>query len=186
MGRAFPQAHLFVLADASQGVSTSAFDNGNPGRDSWNPQLATWVFGEGAAVPPGGELMRQAAQGQRHAKLAQFTTALDNVQIGFYGLQKQFYGPGGACPNPAVDWYQQMSKQLVSDGSEVGNYRYYVAGGDYHTLLRDPRFYSESSAGPTFASWLADMLANRGGTNGVGGGWFNAACPTCLIDFPCQ
>jgi len=186
VGRVFPQAHLFVLADASQGVSTLAFDSGNPGRNSWNPQFAPWVFGDQPTTLPGGEVMRRAALGQPHAKLAQVTTSLDNVQIGFYGLQKQFYGPGGACPNPAVDWYQQMSQQLVADGSAVRNYRYYLAGGTYHTLLRDPLFYSESSAGPTFASWLDDMLANRGGTNGVGGKWFNAACPTCLIDYPCQ
>jgi hypothetical protein len=186
VGRAFPQAHLYVLADASQGVTTPAFDAGTPGRGSWNPQFASWVFGNDIASVPGGEVMRRAAQGQRHAKVAQFTTSFDGVQIGFYGVMKQFYGPGGSCPNPAIDWYQQMSKQLIADGNEVGNYRYYVAGGTYHTLLRDPTFYSESSAGPTFAQWLGGMLANRGGTNGVGGQWFNAACPTCLVDLPCQ
>lgn len=182
VGRAFPQAHLVVLADASQGVTTAGFDNGTPGRGSWNPQLAPWVFGAGT---PGGEVMRRAAQGQPHAKMAQFTTSFDGVQIGFYGVMKQFYGPGGSCPNPAVDWYQQMSRQIVADAAQVGNFRYYVAGGQYHTLLRDDTFYSENSAGPTFAQWLGDMLANRGGTNGQGGNWFNVACPTCLIDLPC-
>lgn len=184
VGRAFPQAHLNVLADASQGVTTAAWDAGTPGRGSWNPQLAPWVFGNTAASGP--ELMRAAAEGQPRAKLAQFTTALDTVQVGFYGVMKQFYGPGGSCPNPAVDWYQQMSRQLVADASEVGNYRFYLAGGTYHTILRSPTFYTESSAGPTFASWLGGMLASRGGTNGSGGQWFNAACPTCLVDLPCQ
>jgi hypothetical protein len=186
IGRAFSQAHLYVLADASQGVTTPAWDTSNPGRGSWNQQFAPWVFGSDAASVPGREFLRRAAEGQPHAKVAQFTTALDGVQIGFYGVMKQFYGPGGTCPNSAVDWYQQMSRQLIADGNEVGNYRYYVAGGDYHTLLRSPTFYSESSAGTTFAQWLDDMLASRGGTNGVGGQWFNAACPTCLIDLPCQ
>jgi hypothetical protein len=79
-----------------------------------------------------------------------------------------------------------MSRQLIADGSEVGNYRYYVAGGTYHTLLRSPTFYTEASPGPTFAQWLDDMLDNRGGTRGQGGRWFNASCPTCLIDWPCQ
>jgi len=186
VGRAFPQARLSVLADASQGVSTAAFDSGNPGRNSWNPQLAPWVYGAGSTVPPGRELMRRAAQGQPQAKLAQFTTALDDVQIGFYSVMKGYYGPGGSCPNPAIDWYQQMKGQLVADANEVPNFSYYLAGGDYHTLLRSPSFYSEASAGPTFASWLGDMLANRGGTRDKGGKWFNAACPTCLVDVPCQ
>lgn len=185
VGRAFPQAHLFVLADASQGVTTPNFDNGNPGRNSWNPQLATWVFGSGSPAVAGGEVMRRAAQGQPKAKLAQFTTSFDGVQIGFYGLTKQFYGPGGSCPNTAVDWYQQMSRQIVADARDVGNFRYYVAGGTYHTLLRDDNFYNETSAGPPFANWLSDMLANQGGTNGQGGQWFNRACPTCLVDLAC-
>jgi hypothetical protein len=80
----------------------------------------------------------------------------------------------------------EQSKQLIADGNEVGNYRYYVAGGIYHTLLRDSTFYTEASVGPNFAQWLDGMLANRGGTNGVGGQWFNAACSTCLVDLPCQ
>jgi hypothetical protein len=110
VGRAFPQAQLYVLADASQGVTTPAFDAGTPGRGSWNPQFAPWVFGNDIASVPGGEVMRRAAQGQRRAKVAQFTTSFDGVQIGFYGLMKQFYGPGGSCSNPAIDWYQQMSR----------------------------------------------------------------------------
>lgn len=186
VGQAYPNAHLYLLADASQGVTTAAFDSGNPGRNSWNPQLAPWVFGAGANVASGPELMRRAALGQPKVKAAQFTTTLDEVQIGFYGLMKQYYGPGGSCPNPAIDWYQQMSRQLMADAADVGNYRYYLAGGTYHTLLRGDQFYSESSAGPAFASWLGDMLANRGGRGGSGGGWFNVACPTCLVDLPCQ
>jgi hypothetical protein len=183
VGRAFPQAHLYVLADASQGVTTPTFDGSDPGRLSWNPQLAPWVFGDGAI--PGDELMRAAALGQPRAKLAQFTTMFDGVQIGFYSLIETFYPPGGACTNPAVDWYQQMRAQVLEDAADVGNYRYYVAGGSYHTLLRDAQFYAESSAGPAFADWLGGMLANRGGTNGRGGQWFNVACPGCLADLPC-
>lgn len=186
VGQAYPNAHMYLLADASQGVTTAAFDHGNPGRNSWNPQLAPWVFGAGADVAPGPELMRRAALGQPKVKAAQFTTTLDAVQIGFYGVMKQYYGPGGSCPNPAIDWHQQMTRQLVADAADLGNFRYYLAGGSYHTLLRDGQFYSESSAGPSFASWLGDMLANRGGRGGHGGGWFNAACPTCLADLPCQ
>lgn len=183
VGRAFPQAHLYVMADASQGVTTPAWDRGDPGLRSWNPQLAPWVFG--STPPAGREFMRRAAEGQPRAKLAQFTTSLDEVQISFYGVMKQYYGPGGSCPNPAVDWNQRMTRQLLADGSEVGNYRFYVAPGTYHTLLRSPLYYTEASAGATFADWLGDMLANRGGTNGVGGQWFNAACPGCLVELSC-
>lgn len=186
VGRAFPQAHLYVLADASQGVTTAAWDQGTPGRGSWNQQLAPWVFGPDASDLPAPEFMRRAAEGQPRAKLAQFTTTLDTVQIQFYGVMTQFYPPGGSCPNPIIDWNQRMTRQLIADGSEVSNYRYYVAPGTYHTLLRSPLFYTEASAGPPFAEWLDDMLANRGGTHGNGGKWFNAACPGCLVELTCQ
>ena len=184
VGKTFRKAHLYVLADASQGVSTPGFDTGNPGRLSWNPQLAPWVF-DPASPPPGGQLMRKAAQGQPHAKVAQFTTSFDEVQIEFYGVMKQFYGPGGSCPNPIVDWYQQMSRQLVADAHQVDNFRFYLAGGTYHTLLRSPAFYTENSAGPSFAEWMTRMLGNRGGTGGHGGRFDNVACPGCLVDLPC-
>lgn len=192
IGRAFPKARLFVVADASQGVTTTAFDNGSPGRANWNPQLAPWVFGSSSPAVSGAELMRRAAQGQPRARLGQFTTSFDNVQIGFYGVMKAYYGPGGSCPNPAVDWYQQMTRQLISDGTSVRNYRYYVAGGQYHTLLRDDHFYTETTAGVPFASWLGAMLARDGGDGDDADDhddaisrWFNAACPTCLVDLPC-
>lgn len=37
----YPNAHTYVLADASQGVTTPAFDTGSAGRNSWNPQFTT-------------------------------------------------------------------------------------------------------------------------------------------------
>ena len=163
----FPNAHMYVVADASQGVSTLAFDAGNPGRNSWNPNLAPWVFGDEAWK--GSDLLRVPAEAYPHAKVSQFTTNLDAVQIGFYGVMKQFYGPGGACPNPVVDWNNQMLDALGDYAGEVDNFRYYIAGGSYHTLLRSSLFYTEASPGVPFAKWLAAMLANRGGTGGVGG-----------------
>ena len=104
----FPQAHAYVIADASQGVTTEAFDEGNPGRNSWKPALAPWVFGNDPSLVPGPDLLRTAAEAYPHTKVSQFTTNFDGTQTLFYGLMKQFYGPGGSCPNLAVDWNQQM------------------------------------------------------------------------------
>jgi hypothetical protein len=184
VAKTFPQAHLSVIADAGQGVTTPAWDVGTPGRGSWNMQLAPWVFGSDPSQTRGADLLRVAARAYPHAKVAQFTTALDGVQIGFYSLMKAYYGPGGACPNPAVDWYQQMSTTLQSYDDTLRNYRYYVAAGSYHTTLRAPTFYTEASAGPVYSEWVGDMLANRGGTHGHGG-WDDAACPTCLVPLAC-
>ena len=180
----FPNAHTYVLADASQGVTTPAFDS--VGRNTWNSVLPPWVFGDDSSQVPGAETLRVAARAYPHAKISQFTTALDDVQVSFYGVMKQFYGPGGSCPNPAVDWNQQMLGTLDSYAAELGNFRYYLAGGTYHTIMRSPAFYTENSAGISYSSWLAAMLQSRGGTGGKGGGnWKNVACPTCLTELAC-
>lgn len=182
----YPNAHMYVLADASQGVTTPAFDAGTPGRNSWNPQLPQWIFGTPPTSVSSADLLRRAAEAYPRAKISQFTTTLDGVQVSFYGVMKQFYGPGGSCPNVAADWNQQMIGALDSYGSEVRNFRYYLASGTYHTIMRSPLFYTENSAGIAYSSWLASMLSNRGGTGGAGGGdWKNVACPDCTTALTC-
>lgn len=181
----FKSARVSLLADASQGVTTTAFDNGDPGRNSWNPQLAPWVFGAAPSTVSGGDLIRVLADAYPQNKIAQFTTPQDGVQIGFYGVMKQFYGPGGSCPSPAADWNQQMLADLQLYGSSMPNYRHYVAAGTYHTIMRSPLYYTEASAGEPFADWLGNMLKNQGGTGGQGGAWDSVACPNCLQPLPC-
>lgn len=192
VARAFDDAELYVVADASQGVTNAGFDNGNPGRNSWNPQLDRRTFGSNSPALPGNELMRRAAQADRDGRYAQFTTGFDGVQIGFYAVMAQQFG-AGSCPNPVVEWHNRMSAQIQSDASSLRNFRHYVAAGDFHTVLRSPAFYTEGSAGPTVATWLGDMLANRRGWEhrngqGHGGGshWRNESCPGCLVQLPCQ
>jgi Pectinacetylesterase len=181
----FKSARVSLLADASQGVTTTAFDTGLPGRNSWNPQLPPWVFGPAPSAVSGGDLIRVLAGAYPQSKIAQFTTPLDGVQIAFYGYMKQAYGPGGSCPNPVADWNQLMLGDLQRYEAGSPNYRHYVAAGSYHTIMRTPLFFTEASAGPTFAGWLGNMLKNQGGTGGKGGKWDSVACPTCLAPLPC-
>nr|AEI30657.1 lipoprotein [uncultured microorganism] len=181
----FKTSRVSLIADASQGVTTAAFDEGNPGRNSWNPQLAPGVFGTDPSLVPGPEFMRRTALAYPRSKVAQFTTKEDDVQVQFYGVMKQLYGPGGSCSNLAVDWNQQMLGALQSDAAEVPNYRHYLAAGKYHTIMRSPLFYTEATDGVPFSGWVANMLKNQGGTGGSGGGWPNVACPDCLTALTC-
>ena len=196
--RSFRKAQTYVLADASQGVTAPAFDTGNPGRASWNLQLAPWAFGDDPSAVSGPDLLRTAALALPKVKTAQFTTTFDTVQIGFYGVMKQLYQYPGTCFNPAVnpnlttaiDWNTQMLATLQSYDEDVPNFRYYLAQGNYHTLLRSPLFYTESSGGVAFNEWVEDMLDNQGGRHGHGpghgdGGWKNAVCTDCLVPTPC-
>lgn len=180
VARAFPQAQMAVLADSSQGVATPAFDQGTPGRGSWNPQFAPWVYGSGAQPPATSMLLRRAAQAQPQARFAQFTTAFDAVQIGVYGYMKAAYGPGGACANPAIDWNTQMRTQLLGDAfAAPRNFRFYLARGSQHTLLADSNFNTEASGGREFSAWLGDLI------DAPLPAWFSRFCPECLFPVPC-
>ena len=180
--RAYPKAHTFVIADASQGVTTRAFETGTPGRGSWNMQLAPWAFGDDPASVSGPDLLRVAAKNLPNVNVAQFTTAQDSVQITFYGVMKTYYPPGGSCPDSATDWYQQMSGTLSSYAADVPNFRHYLAAGAYHTILRSPLYYEEESAGPGFNEWVRGMLKRQEDKPGA---WANVACETCLIPVGC-
>ena len=183
--KAFPRAQLAVMADASQGVLTHTFDLSTPGRGSWNVQLAPFAFGNDPLAVASPDVLRVAAHALPRTRVAQFTTTFDEVQIGFYGLTKQYYPPGGACPNLALDWNQQMVRNLNSSAATVPNYRHYLAQGSFHTILRSPEFYTEDSAGPKFKHWLAAMLNNEEDDHRVPG-WRNVACPGCLLSIPCH
>lgn len=181
---AYPHAHAYAIGDAGQGVTTAAWDAGDPGRDSWNFQLPPWIFDNAAAVPSS-EIARGVAEYYRHSKFSQFTTRLDGVQTSFYAVMEQFYGPGGSCPNPSVDWNQQMLAGLDST-AEARNFRGYLAEGTYHTIMRGPLFYTEQSAGIPFSTWVDGMLKSQGGSGGRGGlPWANVACMNCLDPIPC-
>ena len=138
----------------------------------------------------GADLLALGARAHPRARVAQFTTSSDLVQIGFYGVMKANYGPGGSCPDPGIDWYQQMTGKLQSYADAVPNYRYYLAGGQYHTALRSPAFYGEASTGTALSQWTTDMLARRSdddeGANAPNlARWTNQACPGCMVNLVC-
>ena len=180
LAQQYPQARLSVLADASQGVTTAAFDTGAAGRIQWNPQLAPWVFGDDPLAVPTNQLGRRGAQAYPGARFAQFSHVQDGVQAAFYGYMKTFYGPGGNCAAVTPDWNQQMLAALAEDQALLPNFRSYLLPGTSHTIIGDNGFYAASPAGPVFASWLGAMLGTAPATP-----WENAACPGCATPMPC-
>lgn len=171
----YPQAQFNVLSDASQGITTPAFDTGGPrvGRGSWQTQMPPWAAGVDPASIPGPQLMHAAAVANPGVRMAQFTTAFDNVQIAFYGLMLGCLSLDGSCAGVPVDWYSQMVTGVLTDAATLPNYRVYLAAGEYHTVLTGPEFYTERSTGTAFKNWLDAML------NGTRR-WRNEVCPGCL------
>jgi len=179
----YPNADFSVMADASQGVATPAFDLGMPGRGSWNLQFLPSVFGPDPAQVPTPDLLARAARALPQVKVSQFTTNYDVVQTQFYLTMKLNYPPGGNCKNVFIDWNQQMGADLKDTAPTTPNFRYYVAAGSYHTILTDSTMYSEKSAGPAFDKWLSAMIASPG-LDGLL--WRNVACPACVRKLPCS
>jgi len=183
--QAFPKAKLSVLADASMGVLSQNFDHGNPGRNSWTPQLKAGVFGPDPNAVPSPALLSIGAASFPKARVAQFTTNFDAVQIQFHGLAATFNGPGGSCPNNLpIQWNGQALAALSSTVANTPNYRHYVAAGQYHTILRSPQMYSEASTGRPFTDWLTAMLKGDDEDEDRAP-WDNQACANCLLPLPC-
>ena len=182
LAQQFPQARLSVLADASQGVTTPAFDAGDPGRGAWNPQLAPWVFGSDPLAVRSHELMRRGAAAYPQGRFAQYTTTADGVQVGFYAVMRIRHGPGeGDCSRLTPDWNRQMLATLAQDKALLPNFRAYVQRGTGHTILGDDDFYVAPPRAPSMAAWLRTMLDPAAGP-----AWGHGQCPGCLRPMRCR
>lgn len=183
VAQAYPAARLSVLADASQGVSTEAFDAGTPGRGSWNAQLPPWVFGSDPLATRSYELVQKGAAAHPAGRFAQYTTTADGVQIGFYGVMRLRYGPSddASCRGLNKDWLTQTLAHLATDRALLPNFRAYVAPGSSHTVIADSAFYAPMGAQPSVATWLAGMLDPARALP-----WDTIACPDCLTAPACR
>lgn len=73
---------------------------------------------------------------------SQYTTKGDRVQAFFYELM------GG------TDWINHMESQLQALKDALPNFRAFVAGGDLHTILNLPQFYTYQSEGIPLRDWV--------------------------------
>jgi len=158
---AFPEARAAMLGDAGQGVTTSDFlerRNGN-----WRYQLPESVFGANAQLTSDDDIVGSLASHYPGDRFAQYTTAHDRTQAGFYALM----GASNAC----TAWTERMTHALERRQS-AANFRSYLAAGSSHTILRSPLFYTEQSGGAPFAEWFAALLDGEPVAN--------RACVNCL------
>jgi glucans biosynthesis protein C len=81
---------------------------------------------------------------------AQFTTAADGFQIGYYAVA------GGE----ARDWPDLMWTGL-SNLNQAGNFHSYIADGAEHTILPFDRFYTTQVNGVRFRDWFANLINDQ-------------------------
>lgn len=189
--QAYPWSRVYVLGDAANGVVSESFEEG--GIYNWNVQVPTWIPGfEDFHGQTLAEMYIAFAHRYPLSKLAQFTTAWDATQTYFYNVMLNIddYKKWGDDFWPLVwcDWHNQMLDLVYTTAGNARNYRYYVAAGNYHTILMSPDFYEEDSAGVPFRKWVRAMVKNPFGMWGgpLGGRWKNVECEECEDPFPCS
>ncbi|HTP11565.1 MAG TPA: hypothetical protein VMP08_25100, partial [Anaerolineae bacterium] len=97
---------------------------------------------------------------------AQFTTAADVFQIGYYAT-------AGGQPR---DWPDLMWSSL-DQLNQISNFKSYVADGPEHTILPFDRFYTTQINGVRFRDWFANLITDQPVSNVAcprGSSW---ACP---------
>jgi hypothetical protein len=91
------------------------------------------------------------AAARRHPQIlfAEYDAAEDSVQ-------KRFLAMGG---NATVTLLDLLEANHADIRAAVDNFRAYVAGGDSHTILARPEFYTFHVGGRTVRDWVADLAA---------------------------
>jgi hypothetical protein len=143
----YPQSEAVVLGDA--GVGVQAGDGGTG--DVWGtaanlPQDPAFAGVTLANLTS--DLYAGLSVRFPQARLAQFTTEADDVQMLFYRLL------GGS----AAGWTAGMQQQLEALNA-LPNFRSYIGPGGLHAILPRPEFYSMQADGMRFDAWF-DALVN--------------------------
>ena len=92
-----------------------------------------------------------AAQARPDIRFASYDNAEDNVQ-------KQFLALGGT-PTESLQPLLETNLNEISDA--IPDFRYYVAGGEMHTILLRPEVYSYEVEGVRFVDWLTDLATGE-------------------------
>lgn len=145
----YPAADQVLLGDAGIGVTSPGWE----GLITWgtyttvpdDPAFAT--IAEDPNFTSG--LYTRTAALHPSARLAQFTTYADGVQINFFAFQGgNFFG-----------WIGGMRDSLDALGDDLPAFRSYIAWGDEHVILPRPSFYTTQVNGVRFRDWFAGLLA---------------------------
>ena len=97
---------------------------------------------------------------------AQFTTAADVFQIGYYAT-------AGGTPR---DWPDLMWNSL-DQLNRLANFRSYVADGGDHTILPFDRFYTTQINGVRFRDWFANLINDQPVSNVACARGSGLSCP---------
>lgn len=90
---------------------------------------------------------------KRHPEItfAEYDTAEDSVQLMFLELANL----------PATSLLELLDANQADIRAEAANFRSYIAGGDVHTILLRPEFYTYHVSGVRVRDWVASLAAGE-------------------------
>ncbi|MDX2078475.1 MAG: pectin acetylesterase-family hydrolase [bacterium] len=94
--------------------------------------------------------------------VSQYTTYMDQVQVGFYGFQTGVVVDASNFLPLAVEWGAGAEERLNRLNEANENFASYLAGGMVHCITPQPEFYDYEYNGVSVNAWVADLL--DGGT----------------------
>lgn len=191
--KSFPRAKGYLMSDGGSGVITDGFldqaiDGMNP---VWNiqPNLAHWIPGmDSLPSAPADRFLSTYyfALGGYYPKdrFSQYTTQWDMVQALFYNIMRNqnnlfAWNPFGLeFAESYAAWVPQAQNNTFVT-SALPNYRYFVAEGCNHTLLRfDDDYYGSHANHPIqFLDWFKALTRERDDA----GAWQNTWCMNCTL-----
>jgi hypothetical protein len=144
----YPDASVVQLGDGYVGIMPSDW----PGLEVWGTRvnLPDALQQDMASATPDvftTKLYDSSASALPQRLFAQFTSAADAFQIGYYAVA------GG---DPRL-WADLMNESL-NGLNAIGNFRSYVADGVFHTILPRDRFYTMQVNGVRLRDWFADLI----------------------------
>lgn len=162
----YPNAHIAHLGDGAGGYRRM---NGDSRPDE---QWGTFDFLNTEAgfetVSPDGfnyeQLYIAAAKAHPDILFAEYDAAQDAVQ-------KRFLALSGAKD---VDLMQALQANHADITAAAENFRAFISGGDSHTILLRPEFYSYGTQGTAIRDWVAGLAAHASTAN--------VTCVECASD----
>ena len=189
--QAFPEANAYLMSDGSSGVISDALM-----QQAFRLPEARWGARNNVvtAIPQMNGILDLPASSFAPAfyfalagyypqdRFSQYTTLFDTIQVLFYNIslnQNNIPAWFAITPQVYADWSNQTAGQAFAL-SALPNYRFYIAGGCNHTLLRfNDDFYSGLPTSDTsFLSWFKALTREEeDGTYSAK--WVNSFCAGC-------
>lgn len=196
--QAFPKAQGYLMADAGNGVVSDALL-----QQALREPDARWGASQNLvrAIPGMDGIFNLSpdrfatgfytalARHYPRDRFSQYTTVADVIQALFYNIslnQNNIANWFNFFPVYG-EWTQQMASNAFVTAAGNPNYRFYIAPGCNHTVLRfnDDFYNTQNGQNPSFLSWFK-ALTQKGEDGAYPANWVSNPCPGCLPPTPLE